>query len=519
MLKFCLLGIKKLMWRDSHNVSKIDETWFNPFTRQLKEKAIKSGGIMVSSRFIGAIIQFISAVILARLLTPKDFGLVAMVTVFSLLLYNVGFNGFVEAIIQAKKINQAQVSNLFWIGLVISASLAIIFVAFSPLLGAFYKEKAVVPIAKVMAVGFIFSALSTEHLALIMRRIEFHKIMLNEIISGIISTIIAILMAWKGFGYWAIVGRQLSVPVITCICAWLQCSWRPSLPSKNANIKPMLKYAVNTFGNFSINYFARNIDKTILGWKLGSIELGGYDRAYRLFVLPVNQLVDPISSVALSTLSKVQDDPKTYQSYYLKSLSLISFLGMYLSAIITITGKEIIYILLGPKWDEAGLILQAFGPAVGIILIYQTISWIFLSRGKPDLLLKWTFISTLIMTAIYFLGIKYGAPGLALSYGLSLYLLTIPGLFLASRLSGIKLRDIWKNLWKHLFTFLFSSLISFLLAKSFDQPTLLFRFILKLMLVTFTYFPVAIFILNEKAQIKYLIDIANVFFKKKRQDT
>jgi len=306
---------------------------------------------------------------------------------------------------------------------------------------------------------------------------------------------------------------------ITCICAWLQCSWRPSLPSKNANIKPMLKYAVNTFGNFSINYFARNIDKTILGWKLGSIELGGYDRAYRLFVLPVNQLVDPISSVALSTLSKVQDDPKTYQSYYLKSLSLISFLGMYLSAIITITGKEIIYILLGPKWDEAGLILQAFGPAVGIILIYQTISWIFLSRGKPDLLLKWTFISTLIMTAIYFLGIKYGAPGLALSYGHSLYLLTIPGLFLASRLSGIKLRDIWKNLWKHLFTFLFSSLISFLLAKSFDQPTILLRFILKLMLVTFTYFPVAIFILNEKAQIKYLIDIANVFFKKKRQDT
>jgi len=135
----------------------------------IKNKAVASGGTMILSRFANTIIQMVSTVILARLLTPEDFGLVTMVTAFSLLLFNVGFNGFTEVIIQKENITPQQVSTVFWIGLALSSGLAVLFAACSPLLARFYHEPRVIPITIAMSAGFIFSALATEHLALIIK--------------------------------------------------------------------------------------------------------------------------------------------------------------------------------------------------------------------------------------------------------------------------------------------------------------------------------------------------------------
>jgi len=486
---------------------------------QVKDKAVYSGGLMVTTRLVGTVVGFVSTIILARLLTPRDFGLVAMVTVFSLLLFNVGLNGFLESIIQSKKINHDQISTLFWIGLAISSSLSLIFVFASPLLALLYKEPKVIPISRVMAIGFIFSALATEHLALIMRKLQFYKIMINELVSGVISTFIAIAMALLGFGYWAIVARQLSVPIIVAILSWIQCSWRPGLPKKKAGIRPMLKFAINTFGNFSINYFARNIDKTILGWKWGSFQLGNYDRAYRLFVLPVNQLIDPLSSVALSALSKIKDNTEMYKKYYLRSLSLIGFLGMYISSILTISGREIIYLLLGPKWNQAGIVFTAFGPAVAVILIYQTIGWLFLSQGRPDALLKWTIAATLLMTASYLFGVRFGAIGMALAYGISLYILIIPGLYFAGRYAGIGLKDIWYIIWRYIFTAIISSLAAIisisLIISPLGQVSSFLRLVLKLFIITITYLVIILVIFRQEQQVYDFVNIIRIMLKKK----
>lgn len=481
----------------------------------LKIKAVKSGGMMISSRLIGTIIQFASAIILARLLTPRDFGLVAMVTVFTLLLYNVGLNGFSEAIIQAKKLTQQQVSSLFWIGLFISTILTILFLLIAPLLAKFYREKEVLPIAQALSISFIFSALATEHLALIMRNLEFHKIFLIELTAGILSTSIAIIMAFTGFGYWAIVARQLTIPVISTSMAWILCKWRPSKPSKFRDIKHLIIFAINTFANFTVNYFSRNIDKSILGWKLGSIPLGNYERAYRLFVFPVSQIADPISSVALSTLSKIVDKPQTFRDYFLKSLASLGLVGMYFSALITMSGKSIITLLLGSKWSFAGSILQAFGPAIGILFIYQTITWLFLSLGRPDVLLKWTIASTIFISGMYFLGVKFGAIGLALTYASSLYLLIIPAFYLCSKLSPIKMKDVWQNLWKYFLMFLLTIFSSFLIESFWCPKFLLVNIIYEVLLVTIIYLGAALFIFNCKNQIKQLIDILRIMLSKK----
>ena len=354
---------------------------------------------MLLSNSAGTFFQLASSVVLARLLPPQDFGLVAMVTAFSLLLANVGYNGFIEAIIHADEIDHRQVNALFWLGVGISLGLAVLFSVCSPLLAGFYHEPRLVPITVAFSAGFLFYALTTEHLALIMRRMEFRKVMINNILSILISTIIAVAMALRGFGYWALVARQLAAPIASAVIVWIQCPWRPSRPRWASRMEPLIKYATNTFGNFGINYLGRNLDKVLLGWRWGSYELGNYDRAYRLFVMPVGQMVTPLAGVALATLSRLRDDPEKLRRYYLRSLSIIAFIGMLVSAILTVAGKDIIILLLGARWAKAGQVFSAFGPSIGITLIYGTHSWLHLSLGTPERWLKWS-LAALATTAL-----------------------------------------------------------------------------------------------------------------------
>lgn len=415
---------------------------------EIKKKAIRGGGTMLLSRIVGLIIGTLSTVILARLLTPGDFGLVTMVTAFSLLFGNVGLNGFTEAIIQKENITQRQVSTVFWIGIAISIGLAIFFSGCSPLLARFYKEPRLISIAILLSIGFIFNALATEHFALIMRNMQFHKIMVNEIISGVLSAGIAIWMAFNGFGYWALVARQLSSPVVSAVCVWLQCPWRPGLPARDPEVRPIIRFAIKTFGNFFVNYFGRNLDKILLGRKWGSQELGNYDRAYYLFVMPVNQLVAPLSGVALSTLSKLRNDPERYKIYYIKALSLLCLIGMLVSVILTITGRDIILVLLGPQWQKTGQIFSALGPAIGITLIYGTIGWLHLSQGSPGRWLKWNIVAFVFTVLSLIAGLPFGGLGIAIAYSLSFYILTWPGIWYAAKPMGLRLGQVWKAIWR-----------------------------------------------------------------------
>ena len=416
----------------------------------LKKKAIQGGGSMLISRTANLAIQFLSTVVLARLLTPEDFGLVTMVTAFSLIFYNVGLNGFSEAIIQKERITQAQVSTLFWIGLSISTALAVLFAVCSPLLARFYKEPRLVPIAMALSIGFVFSALATEHIALIMRNMQFKKLMVNEVVAGILSTGIAIGMALSGYAYWAVVARHLSTPIFSAVFAWLQCSWRPGRPVKDPEIPGMVKFAAKTYANFFVRYVERNSDKVLLGRRWGSQEVGNYDRAYYLFVMPANQLVVPLSGVALATLSRLHKEPPRYKLYYLKALSLLTLIGTLVSVIMTINGRDIILFVLGPQWGKTGVIFSALGPAIGITVIYATIGWLHLSQGNPGRWLRWGTFAAAFTLVCLFLGLPYGALGVAVAYSLSFYVLTWPGIWYAAKPMGIRMREIWKAVWTYL---------------------------------------------------------------------
>jgi PST family polysaccharide transporter len=179
-------------------------------TRQL---AVRGAGFTLLSGGLGFGVQMVSTVVLARLLTPSDFGLVAMVTTFNLLLTNFGMNGFTEAIQQREQINRWLVSNLFWINLGIGAVLTVGFAASGSLMARFYGDAKVAQVAIAIAPTILLNSVAVEHLALLKRAMRFSTVSFNEVTGRTVAVLVAIGLGWAGFGYWALVASALAAPL------------------------------------------------------------------------------------------------------------------------------------------------------------------------------------------------------------------------------------------------------------------------------------------------------------------
>ena len=415
----------------------------------LRAKAIKGAGYTFSGQTIGYAIQTIGTIVLARLLSPEDFGLVAMVSAFSLLIQNFGFNGFIEAVVQREEITHDQMSKLFWVNLAIMSGLTLAFMALAPVIAWFYKEPQLRKMTLVISSSILFNGLTTCHFAVLTRNMKFHLTALIQLLAGVLSTVIAVLTALKGIGYWALVLRRISLPMLTAVLAWLMCHWRPGIPAKNTEIKPIIKFGLNTYGYFLMDYLRKNTDKVIIGKLFGKSPLGNYDRAGYLSAVLPTQLTYSLSGVGVATLSRLKNDTEKYLAYFSKSLSLIAFVAFPGSVFFTLVGKDFIVILLGPQWGAAGDFFTALGPAIGLVVIYDMNNWLHLSLGRPDRLLKWTIFVFIAALLAFFIGAIFGPMGVAIAYSVLFYLLLLPALYYAGRPLKIRASYYLSILWKY----------------------------------------------------------------------
>jgi PST family polysaccharide transporter len=248
--------------------------------------------------------------------------------------------------------------------------------ASAPVIAWFYKEPLLKPIVVAMAVPILLGGLSTQHHALLIRKMKFYGTSAYEMGVAITSLTIAIVLACWGWGYWALVAKWIISPLAFTGGAWVMCGWRPGLPARGTGVRPMLRFAFNTCGNFVMNYFGRNVDKILIGRFQGSQSLGNYDRAYHLSLVLPHQLVSPLTGVAIATFSRLSNDPEKYRHNYLTILSIFAFVGMPLSTTFTLIGKDLIILLLGPQWNTAGQIFSVFGLSIGVSMLYYTHPWL-----------------------------------------------------------------------------------------------------------------------------------------------
>jgi O-antigen/teichoic acid export membrane protein len=421
----------------------------SPHHDRLRGLAVRGAGVTAFAQSLGFAIQLISTVVLARLLAPADFGLVTMVTTFSLLLMNFGTNGLSQAAVQRKELDHDLASNLFWINIGIGVVLTIAFASAGGLLARFYGDPRVAGVTIAMSATIFLTSISVQHLALLKRGMRFTAISTNDIFARVFSVVVAIWLAWAAWGYWALVAAAVAQPFATCIGAWVVCRWIPSLPRRGADTGPMVRFAMNTYGHFSLNYMTRNLDNLLVGWFFGPQALGFYKKAYDLCVLPAGQLSDPLVAVAVPTLSRVAGDPERYRRYVLRALSTLALAGMGLGAALALVGKDLIFILLGPRWDESGRIFTFFAPGMGALLVYTSYSWILLSLGRPDRLLRWGIIELASFGSLFLLGTRLGPQGVALAWVVAAWTLMVPALSYAGKPAGIRPSAIVNVLWRY----------------------------------------------------------------------
>ncbi|MEN6559583.1 MAG: lipopolysaccharide biosynthesis protein [Acidobacteriota bacterium] len=415
----------------------------------LKKKALVGAGFSVFAQTFNYGVQTVGTIILARILSPEDFGLVSMVATFSILVQNFGLNGFTEAIIQKRDLTDDQMRKLFWVNALIMIGLTVFFVAISPAIAWFFGEAQLKSISAGMALSIIFSGLGTCHLALLSRNMKFNLSAIAQVLAAVISTGLSIAMAVGGFGFWSLVARRVSLPLVTTLFAWLFCRWKPGAPAKGTSIRSILTFGYKTYGNYLLGYLRNNLDKIFVGRAFGKTPLGHYDRASQLSSVLPNQLTVALSGVGIATLSRLVDDPPKYRTYFSKALSVLAFIGFPGSALFTILGKDIIIILLGDRWSIAGSIFAALGPGIGAFVIYNTNVWLHISLGRADRLLKWGFIVLGVSLGAYFIGLQFGPYGVAIAYSVMFYVLLIPALSYAGRPAGIGARFCVGILWRY----------------------------------------------------------------------
>lgn len=434
----------------------------------LRRLAVKGAGVTVFTGGIGLAVQMVGTVVLARLIAPRDYGLVTMVTTFSILLVGCGgSSGVPDAVAQCKRIDHTLASNLFWITVGIGTLLTLAFASAGSLLAKFFGEPALVTLAVGLAATIFLTSISVMHLALLRRAMLFSNVAKIDLVAKAVSVAVSIFFAWAGWGRWALVMGALALPLSTALSSWAQCRWIPGRPRYTEETGDLLRVAVHTYGRFCVKYFSSNTDNLLVGWRFGAFALGFYKRAYDLFALSALQLVSATSLLAVSALSRVREDRAQFLRYLLGAIGALAFLGMGISGCLTLIGKDLIRLLLGPGWEPAGQIFTFFAPGIGIMLIYGTHGWIHLSIGRADRWLAWGIFEWITTTLLFLAGLPWGPQGIAVAWVVSLWLLALPAMWYAGRPIGLGIAPVVAVIWRYIAASLLAGITCHLLLARF----------------------------------------------------
>jgi polysaccharide transporter, PST family len=415
----------------------------------LRRQAVRGAAASVTASGLSLAAQVVSTVILARLLTPADFGVVTMVTTFSLLVASFGLNGFTETIIQFEEIDHQTASNLFWINSGAGLILAIAFAATGSLLVRFYGNPLVAKVAAGLSIGIFIAAVSVIHLALVKRAMYFAETSANDVFGRVVCAIVSVLLALRGWGYWALVAGIVASQLSVTVGAFWLCNWVPSLPRRTGKTGAMVRFAAKVYGQFSVAYATLNVDNLLVGWRFNAVALGFYKKAFDLFALSASQLTAPLNNVALAALSRLNQDHVRFRRYLANSLGMVAFAGMAMSADLTLVGQDVVRLVLGPKWAEAGRIFELFGPGIGVMLLSFTVGWIHLSIGKPERWLRWTAFQLAATFSLFVLGLRWGPEGVAAAWSVSFWTLFVPGFWYAGRPVGFGVSELIAAIWRY----------------------------------------------------------------------
>ncbi len=444
----------------------------------LTHRTVSSGFISLGTQGAKLALNLASTIILARLLMPKDFGLVTMVMAVSGLLMVLKDAGLSTATIQKDSITHAQVSNLFWVNIAFSSVLALIMAATAPVVAWFYKEPRLTNIALSLGVIFLLNGSTYQHLSLLKRQMRFKKIAVIELGSAIAGLSLAIFMAFLGYGYWSLVGQQMLLALVALLLTWSLSSWRPGLFTRNCGTKRLLHFGMNLTGAGFMQSFSRMIEFSLIGRFYGADILGLYSRGNALLMNPLQRFISPLSNVFLPVLSRLQGDPQRYRRGFFQLFETIALIMFPLAGLLMALSQPFTHVVLGPNWKDVAPIVACFTIFIIYVPSAHASTWLFMSQGRGKEVFKYSTISSFLAIASILAGLPFGIFGVALSYSGSGLFIRLPLLFyFAGRHGPVSTRDLRMIFIRHIpiFVFVFiTTYATYLGVKRYDALTQLF---------------------------------------------
>jgi PST family polysaccharide transporter len=438
--------------------------------------------------------------VLSRLLDPKDFGLVGMVTALTGVLNLFRDFGLSAATVQRIEITEEQISTLFWVNVLVGGILALILMAMAPMIARFYHEPQLLPVSTVLATSFFFNALGVQHSALLQRQMRFTSLAVIDIISLIVCTAIGIIMAVDGFRYWSLVAATVSLPFTTSVCLWLTTRWMPGRPRKGIGLGSMMRFGGGMTLNSLIAYAAYNLEKVLLGRFWGADVLGIYGRAYQLINIPTDNLNSAVGEVAFAALSRVRSDPPRFRSYFLKGYSLVLALTIPITIAVALFAPDIIAVVLGPKWRQSAQIFRDLAPTILVFALINPIGWLLFSLGMIGRSLRVAMVFAPLVITGYVLGLSHGPQGVALAYSSVMLLWAVPHIAWCLHGTAISLRDIALTASRPLVSGAMAGLVSFGVQSIFGQfLSSLPRLTLSITVLFASYVFILFYILGQKS--------------------
>lgn len=382
----------------------------------LEQAAAKGALFTLSAQAARIVIQLASVVVLARMLSPHDYGLLAIALVV------VGFGemfrdfGLTSASIQASELTSVQRDNLFWVNTLIGFMLAVLMFCSSWYLGALTSEPQLVGIAQWLALTFVINGLAAQHRAMLMRHLQLRGLSIVDVIASASALGTAVVAALLGAGYWALVVQQLTVAGITLIGVVAVGRWLPRRYSRSASIRSLLHFGWSLVATNMIGYAARQIDTVLIASRFGTVSLGLYNRAFQLVMTPLGQVRSPLQSVGLPLLSRVQEDTARFNTYVVAAQLALGYLIGIPLAIAAGLAEPVVEIMLGHKWSDAAPLVRMFAIA-GLLTTLSFVGyWVYLSRGLGGALLRYTIVTTVIKIVCIAVGSLFGVVGVAIAF-------------------------------------------------------------------------------------------------------
>jgi O-antigen/teichoic acid export membrane protein len=410
--------------------------------KDLKGIVLRGGLVTGGGQIAKMLLRVVSLAILARLLEPRDFGLVGMVTAITGVLDVIKDAGLSTVTVQRPTITDEQISSLFWLNMLVGTVLALMSIGLAPSLASFYGEPRLLWLTVALSPGFVLNAAAVQHSALLQRSMRFVALTTTELVSLAVGVVVGVGMALTGFGYWALVGLTIAQTAASAVLVWAATRWIPNVPRRNAGIGDMLRFGGTVSLNSLVVYIAYNFEKVLLGRFWGADALGIYGRAYQLISLPTQLLNSSVGSVAFPALSRLHDDSERFRSYFLKGYSLVLAFTLPLTIGCAVFAEDIILVLLGPKWHGAAVIFRLLTPTILVLALINPLAWLLFSLGLVGRSLRVALVISPIVLVAYVVGLPHGPNGVAFAYSTAMTLWLVPHIIWCTHGTMITLRDI-----------------------------------------------------------------------------